>query len=266
MEGNELKRTASESDEKNPSLEKLQIPTHFEICKFIREICLKVKAHPKVTATALLVYHRIYDYDQMATFEELDPYLVASSSIWIATKGCEELQLRLRDVVNVVYRALNPDAKPLALDDSYYDLRDSITTVELLLLRILQFQIPAPHFFDYLTKFLYSMERWCHGRVNPNNQEQVKLFQAVSRTAVTLMMDGLHRPTYLRYDDPSVALACLDMSVKVHNLVIPLDDFGQKSWRKAIYSNADWPTIKEIQDEIMKVYEVDELNYSLAER
>ena len=128
MEGNELKRTVSESDEKNPSLEKLQIPTHFEICKFIREICLKVKAHPKVTATALLVYHRIYDYDQMvsfsnfstflielytqATFEELDPYLVASSSIWIATKGCEELQLRLRDVVNVVYRALNPDAKP----------------------------------------------------------------------------------------------------------------------------------------------------------
>ena len=85
---------------------------------------------------------------------------------------------------------------------------------------------------------------------------------------VTLMMDGLHRPTYLRYDDPSVALACLDMSVKVHNLVIPLDDFGQKSWRKAIYSSADWPTIKEIQDEIMKVYEVDELNYKkpLAER
>ena len=47
-----------------------------------------------------------------ATFEELDPYLVAASSIWIATKGCEELQLRLRDVVNVVYRALNPDSKP----------------------------------------------------------------------------------------------------------------------------------------------------------
>ena len=72
---------------------------------------------------------------------------------------------------------------PLALDDAYYDLRDSITTVELLLLRVLQFRIPEPHFFDYLTKFLYSMERWCHGRVNPNNQEQVKLFQAVSRTA-----------------------------------------------------------------------------------
>ena len=61
MEGNE-------SAEKNPSPEKHEIPTHFEICKFIREICLKVKAHPKVTATALLVYHRIYDYEQMVSF------------------------------------------------------------------------------------------------------------------------------------------------------------------------------------------------------
>ena len=57
-------------------------------------------------------YHqRNLTISYQATFEELDPYLVASSSIWIATKGCEELQLRLRDVVNVVYRALNPDAK-----------------------------------------------------------------------------------------------------------------------------------------------------------
>ena len=132
MEGNELKDNRNEESEEKPIVEKLEhkieLPTHFEICKFIREICLKVKAHPKVTATALLVYHRIYDYEQMvsfkvfsynynynknqATFEELDPYLVASSSIWIATKGCEELQLRLRDVVNVVYRALNPDSKP----------------------------------------------------------------------------------------------------------------------------------------------------------
>ena len=127
MEGNEPKDKRNVESEEKPIVEKLELPTHFEICKFIREICLKVKAHPKVTATALLVYHRIYDYEQMvsfnvlysynrnknqATFEELDPYLVASSSIWIATKGCEELQLRLRDVVNVVYRALNPDSKP----------------------------------------------------------------------------------------------------------------------------------------------------------
>lgn len=73
--------------------------------------------------TALLVYHKIYTFDQMATFEELDPYVVATSCIWIAAKGCEELSLRMRDLVNVVYQMLNPESKPLALDDDYYDLR-----------------------------------------------------------------------------------------------------------------------------------------------
>jgi len=40
-------------------------PSVFEICKFIRETCLKVKAHPKVTITALFVFHKIYDFEQM---------------------------------------------------------------------------------------------------------------------------------------------------------------------------------------------------------
>ena len=73
MEGNELKDNRNEESEENPIVEilghKIELPTHFEICKFIREICLKVKAHPKVTATALLVYHRIYDYEQMVSFK-----------------------------------------------------------------------------------------------------------------------------------------------------------------------------------------------------
>ena len=61
------------------------------------------------------------------------------------------------------------------------------------------------------------------------------------------MIDGLAQSTYLKYDDPSVALACLDMAVKTHNLEIPLDQFAEKSWRKALYSKAEWSTIKSIQ-------------------
>ena len=61
------------------------------------------------------------------------------------------------------------------------------------------------------------------------------------------MIDGLHQATYLAYDEPSVALACLDMAVKTHQLEIPLDQFAEKSWRKALYSKAEWPVIKTIQ-------------------
>jgi len=78
---------------------------------------------------------------------------------------------------------LNPGRQPLALDDDYYDLRDTVTTVELLLLRILEFKIPIPNFFNYLIKFLYSLEKWHHGRIGPHNQVRAKVYQAVSRTA-----------------------------------------------------------------------------------
>ena len=139
--------------------------------------------------------------------------------------------------------------------------RDTVTTVELLLLRILEFRIPEADFFGYLVKFLYSLEKWCHGRHSASNAHIVSLFQAVSRTAVSIMLDGLHQPIYLAHDDPSVALACLDMAAKAHNLEIPLDQFAERSWRKALFSKAEWPVIKSIQNEIMRVYEQDEVAY-----
>ena len=127
-------RTTTNDDDSSSSSKRAE---HFKYCRFIRQVCQRVEVHPKVTVTALLVYHKIYHFEEMATFDELDPYTVATSCIWIAAKGCEELTLRyfyvfnfviilifrMRDVVNVVYQMLNPGSKPLALDDDYYDLR-----------------------------------------------------------------------------------------------------------------------------------------------
>lgn len=126
----------------------------------------------------------------------------------------------------------------------------------------MEFKIPEADFFGYLVKFLYSLEKWCHGRQSESNQHIVTLFQAVSRTAISIMLDGLHQPIYLTHDAPSVALACLDMAAKAHNLEIPLDQFGERSWRKALYRQAEWPVIKHIQSEIMRVYEHDEVAYN----
>ena len=61
--------------------------THFEICRFIREISLKLEVKPKVTVTALLTYHSVYKWDQMATFDEISPYTVATGCVWLAIKG-----------------------------------------------------------------------------------------------------------------------------------------------------------------------------------
>ena len=72
--------------------------------------------------------------------------------------------------------------------------RDTVTTVELLLLRILEFKIPEADFFSYLVKFLYSLEKWCHGRQCEANQDIVKLFQAVSRSQGVTYSSNVSRP------------------------------------------------------------------------
>ena len=73
--------------------------THFEICRFIRDTCLKLGALPKVTASALLIYHAVYKCDEMASFDEIDPYTVAAGCVWLATKGNELIRLITRVVL-----------------------------------------------------------------------------------------------------------------------------------------------------------------------
>ena len=71
----------------------------------------------------------------------------------------------------------------LTLSDEFYDLRDTVGTIELLILRILKFRVPSPGFFNYLMTYLYTLEKWFHGTPQESNKTEVELFQAVSRTA-----------------------------------------------------------------------------------
>lgn len=75
---------------------------------------------------------------------------------------------------------------------------------------------------------------------------------------MSICLDGLHRNTYLTHEDPAVALACLDLAMKIHGTNVPLDGHSKRSWRKAICANLDWTIIKSIQEELVKVYEKDE--------
>ena len=91
--------------------------------------------------------------------------------------------VRLRDLVNVVYACPNGSLTPLSLSDEFYDLRDTVGVVELLVLRLLNFRVPKPDFFNFLVHYLYALEKWFHGRATERNAGEVTLFQAISRTA-----------------------------------------------------------------------------------
>jgi len=71
-------------------------------------------------------------------------------------------------------------------------------------------------------------------------------------------MDGLHTNTFLKFEHSAIAIACLDLALKVHGAHVPLDSNSKRSWRKAMCSNIDFSVIKSIQEQLSKVYEQDE--------
>ena len=50
-------------------------------------------------------------------------------------------QLKIRDLVNVVHSTLHREAEPLNCDSEYLNMRDAICQAELLLLRVVGFNV-----------------------------------------------------------------------------------------------------------------------------
>jgi len=72
-----------------------------------------------------------------------DQYLVATACIYLSIKCEEQENIKIRDILNVCYNTLHPEA--LELDEKYWTLRTSITQTELLIVRTLGFKLDFIH-------------------------------------------------------------------------------------------------------------------------
>ncbi|XP_011943795.1 PREDICTED: cyclin-related protein FAM58A isoform X3 [Cercocebus atys] len=114
---------------------------HFRVARFIMEAGVKLGMRSIPIATACTIYHKFFCETNLDAY---DPYLIAMSSIYLAGK-VEEQHLRTRDIINVSNRYFNPSGEPLELDSRFWELRDSIVQCELLMLRVLRFQVSFQH-------------------------------------------------------------------------------------------------------------------------
>lgn len=114
---------------------------HFRVTRFIMEAGVKLGMQSIPIATACTIYHKFFCEINLDAY---DPYLVAMSSLYLAGK-VEEQHLRTRDIINVSNRYFHPGSEPLELDSRFWALRDSIVQCELLVLRVLRFQVSFQH-------------------------------------------------------------------------------------------------------------------------
>ncbi|MCJ1362966.1 Cyclin- protein fam58a [Acarospora aff. strigata] len=87
----------------------------------------------------------------------LDEHTLALSSLSLATKSTDSPR-RLRSLLLPAFRLLhshNPTATPLTFPSSLYDsLRATVVQAELVVLRVLKFELRLPLPFEYLPRYL----------------------------------------------------------------------------------------------------------------
>lgn len=109
--------------------------------RFLLECAIKLNVKPLTSATAAVILHRFYREVDSADY---DIFLIASSSLYLAGKIKDD-PIKIRDVINVAHNTLNKCSNPLELGDEYWAMRDGIVQAELLIARMLKFDLNVVH-------------------------------------------------------------------------------------------------------------------------
>lgn len=83
--------------------------------------------------------------------------LIAASTLYLAGKIKDD-PLKIRDIINVTHNTLHRGSSPLEIGEEYWNMRDGIVQAELLIMRILKFEVSIIHPHKYMLHYLKSME------------------------------------------------------------------------------------------------------------
>nr|XP_033776956.1 cyclin-Q isoform X1 [Geotrypetes seraphini] len=239
----ELKK--HEEEQENTETATREMRTHFKITRFIMEAGVKLGMQSVPIATACMVYHRFF---RETSLEAYDPYLVAMSAIYLAGK-VEEQHLRTRDIINVSHRYLHPGSETLELDSHFWELRDSIVQCELLMLRLLNFQVSFQHPHKYLLHYLLSMKHW----MNRHSWERTP----VAAAAWALLRDSYHGTLCLQHKVQHVAIAVLYLALQCYGVEVPAQAAGERPWWQVFSEDLTEQIILDIVSELIQLYALD---------
>ncbi|XP_057327297.1 cyclin-Q isoform X1 [Microplitis mediator] len=216
----------------------------FAISRFIYECGIKLDAHPLTIATASTLFHRFL---REVNPQSYDLYLMATTCLYLAGKIKDD-GLKIRDVMNVSSNTLHRGSQPLELGDQYWSIRDAIIQAELLIMRTLKFQVVSVHPHKYLLHYLRSLQAWF------GEDEWSKY--PVAKTSLALLQDFHHSPAILDYPPNCIALACINLTLQVYGVVVPLmDECDQLPWFNVFCKELTREKLWEIMEKVMSTYD-----------
>lgn len=206
------------------------------VTKFIMDAGHRLKLTPVACASACVLYHRVIKKcnSKQSNFRLNDATLVGSTALYLASK-MEECPCKLRDVINVSFRLLHKDKAPLDVGFLYWELRDSLVSCELMMLRSLQFDVTFNNPHKYLLHYLVSLGDWL---VEDS-------CDAIGQLSWFFLQDSFHTTLCLQHGPSHVAVAMLYFALNCLGVTVPCHS-ADNTWWKVLCSGSTEEEIQEI--------------------
>ncbi|XP_053206239.1 cyclin-Q-like [Panonychus citri] len=218
----------------------------------IYECGVKLEAKLETISSAAIYFHRFFSVSSPELF---DPVLIGATCIYLAGK-VEEDHIHLRDLINVFHSTLNRAHKmiPLKFDNYYWNLRESLVQLELLLLRVLKFDVNNQLAHQYLVHYLRSLTEW----IGKDYTTTISLAQ----TCWSLLNDYYMDPKCINYSGQQIAIAVIQIALETHSIQIPYEKESLVGWKLALYEQGTLEKTNQIISDILTLYENDDKEYS----
>lgn len=219
--------------------------TKFKCIRFMIVSAMKLKMEDVALATATSIFHKFFKSFELSDF---DPYLIATSSIYLANK-VEEQNIKLRDIINICYRTLHPDKEILNIDDKYWSIRKSVIQIELLIVRCLEFKLDFEYPHKYLLVYLDSLRHW----IGLEKRQSAP----IPEVSWHVLRDMLHSDLLIRYRAQDLAISVIYFVCQCYGIKVPHNELAKKCWWKALDDKTSKNIIHEIIGEILNLYDLD---------
>ncbi|RPA86969.1 hypothetical protein BJ508DRAFT_410565 [Ascobolus immersus RN42] len=155
----------------------------------------------------------------------LDDYTIALTSLVLATKSTESPR-RLRELLLPAYSLLHPSHPPLTFPSYKYDnLRDTLVNSELIMLRVLKFDLLLPLPYQYLEKYLSRVlvVGGLRGAQDlddskPGRKEEYAIVEVINggtgRKARGVVYDAMKNPKMILYPARVIAAAAVYITIR----------------------------------------------------
>ncbi|CAG0884119.1 unnamed protein product [Darwinula stevensoni] len=225
------------------SLAYKSVKDHFWSVKFIFECGRKLELKSHTICKAAAMYHRFF---KEAHLRDYDPYVIAAACLFISGKS-EDDRAQIRDVINVTRDTLEPGCDLLNLGEEYFSYRETITNAELLVLRMLKFDMTyhLPH--RYLLHYLLSLELWA-------KTPEWKKDMPFERSCWAFLHDFHFSPAIVTYKPQLIAISIIFYALQCYGLQIPTEDV---QWYEALHPEATVTQLFTIMDSLLEVYDND---------